>query len=198
MIQHGKTLISEDVLEKEFVCNLIACKGACCIEGEWGAPLEDGEIETIRKELDAIKPFMDEEALKFFYRKGFYETDPDDEAVTTCLPDGACVFAIEENGIHKCAIEKAHLNGKTEFRKPVSCHLYPVRLNKVGDYTGVNYNNWHICSPACKLGAEYQVPVYKFLKESLTRKFGETWYEELEEIAKQYTEMKKIDKKEST
>lgn len=186
MIQHKKTLISEEIIENEFVCNLTACKGACCIEGEYGAPLDKDELEIISNDLEKIKPYLSRASVKLLDEKGFHEKDPDFDDVTTCLPDGECVFAVYENGMHKCGIEKANLEGKTEFRKPISCHLYPIRLNKVGNYTALNYNRWHICSPACKLGKEYNVPVYQFLQEALVRKFGQLWYDEMEEIAIEY------------
>ncbi|MCB0737518.1 MAG: DUF3109 family protein [Bacteroidetes bacterium] len=190
MIQHRNTLISEYVLDKEFICNLDACKGACCIEGEWGAPLERSEIDIIANELDTIKPFMNGEALAFLAENGFSEEDPDGDLVTTCLPSGACVFAISENGQHKCAIEKAHLAGKTTFKKPISCHLYPIRLLEMRDITALNYHKWSICSAACALGARHKVPLFMFLKDALIRRFGQEWYSELEEIAEQYANLK--------
>lgn len=190
MIQHEDTLISEDVLEKEFVCNLNACKGACCIEGEWGAPLEKEELSIIENNLEAIKPYLPQESVNLLQEKGFHEQDPDGDDVTTCLPSGACVFAIKEKGIHKCGMEKAHQEGKTDFKKPISCHLYPVRLLKMGDITALNYHKWQICNPACKMGETYNVPMYAFLKDALIRQFGEKWYQELEIIAEQYAALK--------
>jgi len=186
MLVHENTLISLDVVEKDFVCNLSACKGACCIEGESGAPLEEEEIKIIEENLGEIKPFMARKALKLLEEKGFWEKDTDGDLVTNCLSGKACIFAITENGIYKCSIEKAYLAGKIEYKKPISCHLYPIRLAQVGEYRALNYSKWEVCDPACKLGASLQVPVFKFLKEALVRKFGENWYQGLEEIAGEY------------
>jgi hypothetical protein len=188
MILHADTLISENVLEKNFICDLEKCKGACCIEGESGAPLEDEEIGILEKELKNIKPFLTAVSLKAIEKKGFYEIDKrDGEKLTTCLPSGECNFSYrDEKGILACGIEKAWKEGKTSFRKPVSCHLYPIRLKRIGEYTALNYHKWNICKPACKLGEKHQLPVFKFLKDALVRRFGKKWYSELEEIADQY------------
>jgi hypothetical protein len=182
MIIHGETLISEDVLEKEFVCNLSACSGACCVEGEFGAPLDEEEIAEIDRNLEAIKPYMTAQGRRKIARGIFAERDPDGDLVTKCIKGRDCVFAISENGIYKCAIEKAFEDGKSDFRKPISCHLYPIRISKVGEYEALNYSKWDICSDACKLGQKLKVPVYKFLRAPLIRKFGEEWYSELEGI----------------
>jgi hypothetical protein len=186
MLLHDNTLISLDLLEKEFVCNLSACKGACCIEGESGAPLEEEEISIIAQNLEGIKPYMDSRALNLLTQEGFHEYDRDGDLVTKCLNGRECIFAITEEGIYKCAIEKACNEGKSTFKKPVSCHLYPVRVAKVGDYVALNYNKWEVCDPACSLGNSLKVPVFKFLKDALVRRFGTDWYQGLEEIAHEY------------
>lgn len=188
MILHGDTLISENILEKNFICDLEKCKGACCIEGDSGAPLTNEEVHEIQKELDQIKPYLTATSVKAIAKHGFYEVDKKDgELLTTCLPTGECNFAIrDDGGVLGCGIEKAWKEGKTSFRKPISCHLYPIRLKQVGDYTGLNYDKWSICKPACKLGDAHKLPVYKFLKEALVRRFGKKWYKELEEIATSY------------
>ena len=183
MLVHENTLVSLDVLEKDFVCNLSACKGICCVEGESGAPLERSEINEIADNLEKIKPFMDEKALKLLDKKGFYERDSDGDLVTNCLNGKACIFATAEEGVYKCAIENAYRAGISSFQKPVSCHLYPIRVSKVGENEAVNFSKWEICNPACELGASLKVPVYRFLKDGLVRKFGIEWYEGLEEIA---------------
>lgn len=192
MILHGNTLLSEDILEKNFICNLEKCKGACCIEGDSGAPLTEEEITLIEKDLEHIKPYLTPKSRKAIEKKGYWEKDKKDgELQTTCLPTGECNFAIyDENGILGCGIEKAWKEGKTKFRKPISCHLYPIRLKTVGEYTGLNYHKWSICKPACKLGDAHQVPVYKFLKDALIRRFGKKWYRELEEIGEEYKKAK--------
>lgn len=184
MIIHGSALVSEDLIEKHFICDLSKCKGACCVEGEFGAPLSRDEITLLEKELPAIKPYLTPEALAEIEKKGFWELDVDKEEVTTCLPTGECNFSYrDEQGILSCGIEKAWKAGATDFRKPLSCHLYPIRVSKVGDYEALNYHRWEVCKPACKLGSKHKVPVYKFLQDALIRKFGKDWYDELEEIA---------------
>jgi hypothetical protein len=187
MILHGNTLISLDLLEKEFVCNLTACKGACCVEGESGAPLLEEELALIDKNLEQVKPFMSAAARQKLEQEGsYYETDFDGDLVTRCMGGRDCIFAMNENGVYKCAIEKAWEAGQSDFKKPVSCHLYPIRIAEVGEYEALNYNRWEVCSPACSLGAQLQVPVYKFLKDALIRRYGQDWYDELEAIAAEF------------
>jgi len=182
VLLHDDVLISFEVLRKEFVCNLNACKGACCVEGDYGAPLADNEIPIIEKDLDVIRPYLSHNANKLLDTKGFHEKDAEGELATTCLPGGECVFVIKEKGIYKCGIEKAYEEGKTTFKKPISCHLYPIRISQVGEYTALNYHKWDICNPACKLGKSLEVPTYLFLKEPLERRFGKEWFAELENI----------------
>jgi hypothetical protein len=190
MILHENTLVSLDVLEEEFVCNLSQCKGACCVEGDSGAPLLAEEIGQIEANIEAVKPYMTPQALELLEKKGFYETDQDGDLVTNCLNGRDCVFANIENGSYKCAIEKAYEKGESTYKKPISCHLYPVRVAQVGEYEALNYNRWSVCSPACKLGAELKMPVYKFLKPALIRKYGEDWYAQLELIAEEFISSK--------
>lgn len=180
MIAIGKTRISEELLEKKFVCDLTSCKGQCCVEGESGAPLEKEELAELEAVFPIIKDSLTAEGLKSIEEQGLYLVDGDGDYVTP-LVEGyrECAYTIFDKGIAKCAIEKAYLEGKVNFRKPVSCHLYPVRITKYKSYDAVNYERWSVCSPACKLGEELKVPVYVFLKDSLTRKYGEGWYEEL-------------------
>ena len=186
MLLHENTLVSLDVIEEEFVCNLSACKGECCVEGEFGAPLDEEEIAIIDKELPNILPYLTDAGAKKIKKEGFHELDTDGDIVTKCIKGRDCVFAISEKGVYKCGIEKAYEEGKTKFMKPISCHLYPIRLDKVGEYTALNYSRWDICSPACKQGKVLKVPIYKFLKYSLERKFGVEWYAGLEHIASEY------------
>jgi hypothetical protein len=187
MLLHENTLISLDVLEKEFVCNLSACKGACCIEGESGAPLEKEEVGIIEENLAEIRPFMARKSLEFLEKNGFHEYDRDGDLVTKCLDGRACIFAINEKGIYSCAIEKAYIAGKISYKKPISCHLYPIRIAKVGEYKALNYSKWEVCNPACSLGRSLKVPVFRFLKEALVRRFGEDWFAGLEEVAAEYS-----------
>lgn len=188
LIVQGK-LISNDVVEQQFICNLKACKGACCWEGDWGAPIKEDEIEKLKKGLDEIKPYLTEEGLKVIEEKGVavYNKEPD-EMGTSLLGNGACAFMTYQDGIAKCGIEKAYEEGKTEFKKPMSCHLYPIRVseNEATGFEALNYDRWDICSAACALGKEHQLPVYQFLKEPLIRKYGADFYEELDAAAKYY------------
>ena len=143
MFQVGKALIAEDVLKEEFVCNLSACRGACCVEGDGGAPLEKEELEIIEKNLDAIKPFLRKEGLEVIDKEGFWYTDTDGEKLTSLVNDKECAFVTyDERGITKCGIEEAHLDGKTDFKKPISCHLYPIRLKEYENFVAVNYHQW--------------------------------------------------------
>jgi hypothetical protein len=182
MILIGDTVISDDIKEKHFVCDLNNCKGACCVEGDLGAPLEEEELEMLNKNLDAIKPYLSKEGLAVIEKEGAYILDEEDDFSTTTINNKECSFAIyDENKVLKCGMEQAYRAGKSDFIKPVSCHLYPIRVTKYDHYDALNYDRWDICSPACSLGEELKVPVYKFLKEPLIRKYGESWYQELEE-----------------
>ncbi len=186
MIAIDHTLISEDLLEKQFVCDLNACKGVCCEEGDLGAPLLLEEIDAIEQNLPAIRNYMSEAGLALLDSpEGFYEMAPDQELVTTTFNGKACVFAVKGSDEQwKCAIELAYKAGKSAFLKPISCHLYPVRLQEYPQFTAVNYHQWDICAPACSCGAALQLPVYKFLKEPLIRRFGTEWYEDLDAYAR--------------
>ncbi|MFY0654110.1 MAG: DUF3109 family protein [Cyclobacteriaceae bacterium] len=182
MIIVENAVLSDDIKEKHFVCDLDKCKGACCVEGDLGAPLEEDELEQLNESLNAVKPYLSKEGLNVIEKEGAYILDEEGDYSTTTIGGKECAFAIyDENGILKCGIEQAYNDGKTDFRKPISCHLYPIRITKYDHYEALNYDRWEICSAACALGEELKVPVYKFLKEPLIRKYGEQWYEELEE-----------------
>lgn len=183
MFQLGKTIVSEDIIEKEFVCNLAACKGKCCIDGEAGAPLEESELQILLDIYPKVKPFLREEGIKAIENQGLFITDQGD--YETPLIDGKdCAFVIfDKNKIAKCGIEEAYTQGKIKWRKPLSCHLYPVRITQYSEFAAVNYHKWPICDDACVLGKELQVPVYKFVKDALIRKFGKNWYTQLEKEA---------------
>jgi Protein of unknown function (DUF3109) len=188
MIAIDKTLISEDLLEKKFVCDLNACKGACCVAGDSGAPLEKEELPILDSILDKVKPYMVKKGIKAVEKYGSYVIDGDGDYTTTLVSPGAeCAFVFfDENKIAKCAIEQAFYDGKIEWKKPISCHLYPVRITAHKEYDAVNYDKWSICKPACECGAKLDVPVYKFLKEPLIRKYGKDWFKQLEQSAKLY------------
>lgn len=181
MLQIDDTIISLEILDEHFVCDLKTCKGICCIEGDSGAPLEVSEIKIIEDLLPIIWDDLSERSKEVIQKQGVSYIDEDNEPVTSIVNGEECVFTYtDENGVCKCAIEKAYREGKTDFYKPISCHLYPVRLQKYKDYTAVNYHQWGVCSCARKLGGKLNVPVYQFLKEPLIRRFGSDWFEQLE------------------
>lgn len=180
MIKVGEILVSDDIREKEFVCNLEKCKGACCVEGDFGAPLDPGEIEILEEIYPAVKPYLSKEGIEVIEREGTHTIDDEGELCTPVIGGRECVYAVyDKKGILKCGIEQAYNDGKVGWKKPISCHLYPIRVTTKKSFEALNYHKWHICSPACALGKELQVPVYKFLKDPLIRKYGEAWYEEL-------------------
>lgn len=186
MFQLGNSIVSEEIIENDFVCNLHACKGACCIDGEAGAPLEEAELPILMDIYPKVKPFLTQRGIAAIEKQGLY-VGHNGEFETPLIPsDDSCAYiTYDKNGIAKCGIEKAYEHGETTFKKPVSCHLYPVRVQQYSELNAVNYHRWEICDPACKLGAELQVPIYKFVKEALIRKFGEDWYRQLEQVAEE-------------
>lgn len=186
MLAIQSTLVSEEIIEKHFVCDLNACKGACCVKGDYGAPLEDDELKQLEKTWPKVKPYLAEAGVKAIEKQGKYVLYEGKEWVTPLVSGKECAYTIFDKGVAKCGIEKAYFDGKITFRKPVSCHLYPIRINKMKNAVeAINYDRWSICKPACKLGDSLKVPIYKFLKDSLTRKFGEEWYRELEVAAEE-------------
>lgn len=187
MFQLGKTIVSEEIIENDFVCNLSACKGACCIDGEAGAPIEDAETEIMVDIYAKVRPFLRPEGRKVIEEQGAFIKGEDGEWETPLVNGSECAYVIfDERNTAKCGIEEAYNQGKIKWKKPVSCHLYPVRVREYTELTAVNYHKWHICDPACALGEELKVPIYKFVKEALIRKFGKSWYEELEIVAKEH------------
>ena len=184
MIEHRGTLISEDLFEKRFVCDLNACKGACCVEGASGAPLEVEEETLLRELWPKIRPYIPEKGQRAIDEHGVSEVDEDGDLVTTLVEGrGECAFTVfDDKGVALCGVEKAWKDGAIPFRKPISCHLYPIRIAKLKFHDGLNYHRWPICKPACECGAKLDVPVFRFLKDSLTRKYGADWYAELEEV----------------
>ena len=184
MIAIDNTLISDDIRDICFVCDLEKCKGACCVEGDAGAPLEEDEISIIEDCLDEIEPYMTPDGLEVVKKSGVFDYDMFGHFVTPLVHDHECAFVYFENGIAFCAIEKAFRKGKIDFQKPVSCHLYPVRVSGHNDFSALNYHEWHICHEALRNGKKNNVPLYVFLKEPLIRKFGEDWYLQLMESVK--------------
>ena len=176
--------ISDDVVEEQFVCDLNACKGACCVAGEFGAPLDKSELPILDEIYDKVKPYLTEEGIKTIEQNGKYVyIEESKEWCTTLLKktDGcAWIERDKKSGIVGCGIERAYYDGVVSWKKPISCHLYPIRITKYKDYDAVNYERWDVCKAACKNGKALKVPVYKFLKEALIRKYGEDFYELLE------------------
>lgn len=184
MIQIDDKLISFDVFEKHFCCDLPKCMGICCIHGQSGAPVEIDEIKIIEKELPKIKPYLKPDGLKAINEQGVAIMDYDGDMVTSLINNEECAFSFEENGITYCAIEKAWRNGKIKFRKPISCHLYPIRAKVYPTFTALNYDQWPICQPAKELGEELKTPVFRFAKEAIIRAYGEEFYNEMELVYK--------------
>ncbi|AXT18825.1 DUF3109 family protein [Flavobacteriaceae bacterium AU392] len=186
MFQLGKTIVSEDIIKKDFVCNLSTCKGACCIDGDAGAPLEEDEVAILKEIYPKVKPFLRQEGINAIETQGTSIISDFDEFETPLINGADCAYVIfDENKTALCAIEEAYNQGEVSWKKPVSCHLYPIRTRDYTEFSAVNYDKWEICDDACTLGKELQIPIYKFVKEALIRKFGEDWYTELETIAEQ-------------
>lgn len=185
MLQIENTVISLDVIEQEFICDLQACLGACCIEGDAGAPLEEEEKTKIEEILPLIWEDLSPAAQEVIKEQGVAYIDEDKDLVTSIVNGKDCVFTCyEKGGMCHCAIEKAYREEKTDFYKPVSCHLYPIRVDKYPTFSALNYHKWKICGAAQVLGRKHGLKVYEFLKEPLIRKFGESWYQQLDIAAK--------------
>ena len=185
MIEVKNTLVHEDIVSENFVCNLNKCKGICCIEGDSGAPLERSELAILDEIYPIIKPYMTEKGIAVIEEFGTYVKDFEGDYTTPCVDTNKeCAYVIMENGITKCSIEKAYEEGKVGWKKPISCHLYPIRITNYPEFEVLHYDRWNICSPACSFGNELKVPVYQFLKEPLIRKYGADWYQELVDKAK--------------
>lgn len=184
MIQIKDTLISEDIFETCFVCDLGKCKGMCCVEGDAGAPLTHEEYEAIKDVLPKIWDDLSLKARELIEKQGIAYIDDDGELVTSIIKGRECVFTyFDADGVCRCAIDNAFREGKISVQKPISCHLYPIRLHKYDEFTALNYDRWSVCRPALRLGKKTGIKLYQFLKEPLIRKFGEEWYQEVCQIA---------------
>ena len=194
MIAIGKVLVSDEIIEEQFVCDLDKCKGGCCEDGDAGAPLEKDELAQLKKVYNVVKPYLTSEGIAEIDSKGKYIFDQEFGWVTPTVKGKMCAYGFrDEKGIIKCGIEQAYNDGKTDWKKPISCHLFPVRVKKNRSNEFVNYEpRESLCSPACILGKKLKVPVFEFLKEPLIRKYGQEFYDVLAEVAKQYFERKTV------
>ena len=180
MIDIDNKLLSTDLFKKEFVCNLGACKGACCVEGNAGAPVAEDEVAILESIYPKVKPYLTEKGIREIEKEGT-SVDGIGEKETPIINGKECAYTIfEKDGSAKCGIEQAYNDGVIDWKKPISCHLYPIRIAKYTDFEALNYDRWSICSAACALGEELKVPVYKFLKEPLIRKYGSEFYDKVE------------------
>ncbi len=195
MIAIDNVLVSDLVVERQFVCDLLKCKGGCCEDGDAGAPLEKEELEILNSIYETVKPYLTKEGIRWIERHGRYVYDREFGWVTPTIEGKMCVYGFrDENGVIKCGIEQAYRDGKIDFKKPISCHLYPIisERGKKNEYERVNYEpREQLCNPACAFGKKLKVPVYEFLKEPLIRKYGEDFYNALDKVAKDYFATKK-------
>lgn len=186
MIGIENTLVSDEIFERKFVCDLNACKGACCVEGDSGAPLEENELQILKDIYETVKPYIPATGIEAIEKQGVYIIDSDGDYVTPLVEGKHCAYTYFESNsnIAKCAIEKACLEGKIDFKKPISCHLYPIRIVKTKEYELLNYNDWSLCKAACINGEKLMVSVIDFLKEPLIRKYGSDYFNQLKEAEK--------------
>lgn len=192
MLQIQDTILSLDILTEHFCCDLKKCKGYCCVHGDSGAPLEEHEVALLKQNYAAIKPYMRPEGIQAIENQGITVIDSDNDIVTPLVEKKECAFVIFEDEIATCAIEKAFFDKKSTFRKPVSCHLYPIRAKKYDKFTGLNYDRWDICKHAIRLGKEKNSKVFEFTEEALKVKFGEEWVKELHIAAEEFNKNKDI------
>jgi hypothetical protein len=182
MIQIGEIIVAKALFENHFICDLPKCEGNCCIYGDSGAPLEDLEAERLSESVDQITPFMRAEGKRALLADGAWVIDRDGDKVTPLVDREECAYVFFKEGIAYCAIEKAFEQGAISFQKPVSCHLYPIRVTRLKKGIALNYHQWSICEPAREMGAEKGVPVFRFLKDAIIRVYGEAFYDELEMV----------------
>jgi len=183
MIEIDDKIISLDIFEKHFLCDLNSCKGACCVKGDAGAPLTNQEIEKIEANIELIKPNMRKSGIAEIEKKGVFYIDQDNEPVTTLINKKECSFVyFDKNKVAKCSIEKTYKDNKINFFKPISCHLYPIRVQKLNNYQAINYNKWDICKSAIKCGVAKKVKVFSFLKSAIIRMWGIDFYKQIELI----------------
>ena len=187
MVEIEDKIISDELFEKKFVCDLQKCKGGCCVEGDSGAPLKSREIKEIANNLSIIKSEMSTKGLNSIKNNVFHYVDSDGDKVTKLVDGKECVFVVfDKNNIAKCSIESAYRKNKINVNKPISCHLYPVRIKKYDSFTAVNVDSWHVCKPACECGTELNVPVFKFLKDAIVRSWGLDFFHHLDSVYNEF------------
>ena len=180
------------LFEKRFLCDLEACKGACCVEGDAGAPLEMDEVQYLKENFDKIRPYIREEGIRAVEKEGTSVKDREGDDVTTLIEGNECAYTVfDEKGVAACGIEMAWQAGAIDFQKPISCHLYPIRITRVASMEALNYSKWDICDPACKLGELKGLKVYRFLEKAIVRKYGREYFEILEEVDRALDDLKK-------
>lgn len=185
MIDIDGKIVSDDILRECFACDIAQCKGMCCVEGNAGAPLDIDEADILEEEYSNYKPYLTPEGIEAIERQGFMVVDADGDYTTPLINDAECAYSYTEHGVTLCAVEKAFLKGECSFRKPISCHLYPIRLMTFSNGTvGLNYHRWAVCRSACGNGRRLGIPVYKAVKDALIRRFGEEFYTALEAAEK--------------
>lgn len=181
MIEIDGKVINTEIFRRRFICDISKCKGTCCYDGDSGAPLEEDELEKLTEVYPTVKPYLSDEENEEIAKQGLWVTDRDGDLVTPIIRGCECVYTNrEEDGTWSCAIEKAYREGKTKWRKPISCYLYPIRVSKTRKYEMLNFHEWEVCRPAVELGEKVGTPAYKFLKEPIIAKYGEEFYNELE------------------
>lgn len=184
MIEIKDTVVTLDLFREQFCCDLGACKGACCIEGDAGAPVKLEEVAQLEEAAEIVWDELSPKAQEVIKAQGVVYTDQDGDIVTSIVDNKDCVFTCyDDKGCCYCAIDKAFREGRCKFQKPISCHLYPIRLSRMGSYTAVNYHRWDVCKAATLLGKKLYLPVYKFLKEPLIKAFGQEWWDECDVVA---------------
>ena len=184
MIEIKDTVVTLDLFREQFCCDLGACKGACCIEGDAGAPVKLEEVAQLEEAAEIVWDELSPKAQEVIKAQGVVYTDQDGDIVTSIVDNKDCVFTCyDDKGCCYCAIDKAFRGGRCKFQKPISCHLYPIRLSRMGSYTAVNYHRWDVCKAATLLGKKLNLPVYKFLKEPLIKAFGQEWWDECDVVA---------------
>lgn len=191
MFQIDNTIVSESIISEEFVCNISKCKGECCVSGFAGAPLEKAETKILDDLNKKILPFLSDKGRKALRDQGNYVKGDDGDWETPLIEGRECAYTVfNKKGEAQCGIERAHSAGSINWYKPISCHLYPIRVQSYSEFKAVNYHEWSICDSACSLGSELKIPIYKFVKNALIRKFGKQWYKKLSLLAKEWLKKK--------